>query len=146
MNITVRPAADSDIPRIFEIAQNNAQNPWKEHLFEAELHNRYACLLCADAGGEMIGFCDAHIVLDNAHINELCVESGHRKRGAAAALVCEIIEKAEASGCSTVTLEVREQNTAARALYEKLGFNLAGKRANFYRDPPDDGLTMLKVI
>ena len=146
MNITVRPAADSDIPRIFEIAQNNAQNPWKEHLFEAELQNRYACLLCAETEGEIIGFCDAHLVLENAHINELCIESQYRKRGIATMLVCEIMKTAKESGCSNVTLEVREQNAAARVLYEKLGFKIAGKRAGFYHDPPDDGLTMIKDI
>jgi ribosomal-protein-alanine acetyltransferase len=146
MKIHIKRAEQGDIPRIFEIARDNAKNPWKLHLFEAELRNRHACLLCAETGGGIIGFCDAHIVLDNAHINEICVERENRKKGAATALVGRIIEIAKEGGCKNVTLEVREQNVAARALYEKLGFRIAGRREGFYRDPPDNGLTMIKDI
>ena len=39
-----------------------------------------------------------------------------------------------------VLLEVRESNTPARRLYEKLGFALEGRRPGYYQDPGEDAL------
>jgi len=40
------------------------------------------------------------------------------------------------------TLEVRQSNAAARALYEGLGFRIEGVRRNYYQDPREDGLIL----
>ena len=39
-------------------------------------------------------------------------------------------------------LEVRESNEEARLLYESLGFETAGRRARYYRDPEEDALIL----
>ncbi len=39
-------------------------------------------------------------------------------------------------------LEVRESNTAARRLYERLGFQAIGTRAGYYENPPEAGIVM----
>ena len=46
------------------------------------------------------------------------------------------------AAASTVLLEVRESNTAARQLYEKLGFVEIGGRPDYYRDPVEDALLL----
>ena len=50
--------------------------------------------------------------------------------------------KAFESHC--LTLEVRESNDSARALYAKLGFLQAGLRKNYYRNPKEDALILRK--
>jgi ribosomal-protein-alanine N-acetyltransferase len=41
-----------------------------------------------------------------------------------------------------VFLEVRESNTAARALYAKLGFSDAGTRPKYYSEPEESAVVM----
>ena len=43
-----------------------------------------------------------------------------------------------------LTLEVRPSNTAAVALYEKHGFQEAGRRKNYYEAPQEDALLLTK--
>jgi ribosomal-protein-alanine N-acetyltransferase len=39
-------------------------------------------------------------------------------------------------------LEVRESNTGARQLYERLGFEAVGSRPGYYENPPESGIVM----
>jgi ribosomal-protein-alanine N-acetyltransferase len=39
-------------------------------------------------------------------------------------------------------LEVRESNTGARQLYERLGFEAVGSRPGYYENPPEAGIVM----
>ena len=50
------------------------------------------------------------------------------------------------SGVRTVCLEVRASNTAARALYEALDFQAVSVRKNYYNDPREDAVIMIKQI
>jgi ribosomal-protein-alanine N-acetyltransferase len=48
-------------------------------------------------------------------------------------------------GGESLTLEVRESNHAAVALYDRLGFVLAGRRPAYYTDG-EDALVMTKHL
>jgi ribosomal-protein-alanine N-acetyltransferase len=48
----------------------------------------------------------------------------------------------DGSGCTQFWLEVRASNSAARSLYEKLGFEVLGVRKNYYERPREDALVM----
>ena len=46
---------------------------------------------------------------------------------------------------ATISLEVRQANTAAQQLYEKMGYELVGRRRRFYQNPVEDALIMTKT-
>ena len=56
------------------------------------------------------------------NIHDLAVTAGHRGKGVGRALLEEIQRRARKSGCAKVTLEVRDDNEAAKRLYERVGF------------------------
>ena len=56
-------------------------------------------------------------------LEDLYVEERARRRGVGEALVAAAIERAAARGCRRIDLDVNEDNAAARALYESLGFS-----------------------
>ena len=56
------------------------------------------------------------------NVHDLVVEEGFRGRGVGHSLLDAVAEKGRALGCCRVTLEVREDNTRARGLYERVGF------------------------
>ena len=54
------------------------------------------------------------------------------------------IRFAEGSGLAFLTLEVRESNYAAIALYGSRGFRGEGRRKNYYDHPKEDAIIMTK--
>ena len=46
------------------------------------------------------------------------------------------------SGALRATLEVRQSNDAARMLYERFGFAVAGVRRSYYSKPVEDALVL----
>jgi [ribosomal protein S18]-alanine N-acetyltransferase len=53
-----------------------------------------------------------------------------------------VLEEAVRLGARRATLEVRAGNDAARRLYERLGFYVAGRRRNYYSAPVEDALIL----
>lgn len=142
MTLQVRNAAEADIPLLAAIEREFSDNRWTEPQLRGELSLSHAFLLCCEADGALAGFCDLHIVADDAHINEICVALRYRRLGCARALLRRCVELCRSKGCVALTLEVRSKNTPALRLYEKCGFAPCGARRRFYRDPDDDALCM----
>lgn len=55
-----------------------------------------------------------------------------------------LLQKGEKNGIVAFTLEVRESNHAAIALYEKFNFINAGVRKNYYEKPTENAVIMWK--
>lgn len=68
-----------------------------------------------------------------ARIYSLAVDPGQRRRGLAKRLIVAIIRRLPPR-CTTLVLEVRVDNRAARALYTHLGFTVTATLADFYGD------------
>jgi ribosomal protein S18 acetylase RimI-like enzyme len=56
------------------------------------------------------------------NIHDLAVLPAQRGAGVGRALLAAAEEHARATGCCKLTLEVQEDNTPARRLYERVGF------------------------
>ena len=84
------------------------------------------------------------VVQDEAEIIDIRVGEGFRRSGIGESLLTQSFEKLRLSEIRSVFLEVRSSNTAALALYEKLGFAMMGRRENYYKTAAgrEDALTM----
>lgn len=69
-----------------------------------------------------------------------------RRQGIATALLEELFRRCPKKGVTVVHLEVRESNAPARALYEKLGFVVDGRRKGYYTSPAEDAILMTRVL
>jgi ribosomal-protein-alanine N-acetyltransferase len=92
--------------------------------------------------GELLAYCSCWMLFDELHINSLAVDEGWRRRGLARRLLKEVFREAVAAGARSATLEVRQSNQAARALYEGLGFVVEGTRRGYYQSPREDALIL----
>ena len=56
------------------------------------------------------------------NVHDLAVLPAYRDRGVGRRLLEQVAATARALGCCTITLEVKEDNTRAQRLYQKMGF------------------------
>jgi len=84
------------------------------------------------------------VVQDEAEIIDIRVGEAFRRTGIGESLLTQSFEKLRLSEIRSVFIEVRSSNTAALALYEKLGFAKMGRRKNYYKTAAgrEDALTM----
>ena len=50
------------------------------------------------------------------------------------------------NGVDVFFLEVRQSNTPAISLYEKMGYKAIGTRKRFYEKPVEDAIVMSKIL
>ncbi|WP_421789501.1 ribosomal protein S18-alanine N-acetyltransferase [Hyphobacterium sp.] len=85
----------------------------------------------------LTGFILVRCVADEAEILTLAVDPASRGNGLGRALVKQAEAESLSRGCTRFFLEVSDQNAPAIALYEQLGFEPSGRRANYYSDGSD---------
>ena len=73
------------------------------------------------------------LVEDEAEIIDIRVGDRFRRTGIGESLLTQSFEKLRLSEIRSVFLEVRSSNTAALALYAKLGFATIGRRESYYK-------------
>lgn len=78
------------------------------------------------------GFILIRVVLDEAEILTLAVRPEARRAGLGGRLVGQGALAAARAGAVRLFLEAAEDNTAARALYDRAGFRLIGRRKAYY--------------
>ena len=80
-----------------------------------------------------IGFILLQQAADSADVIELCVRETRRRQGVGRRLLEQGLHLAMEYGASRVLLEVEVTNKTAYKLYRASGFELVGKRPNYYR-------------
>lgn len=78
------------------------------------------------------GFIVYRATLDEAELITIGVHPDARRSGIAATMIELMVRDLIARGVKKVFLEVAENNHPARALYERHGFTVAGRRPNYY--------------
>jgi ribosomal-protein-alanine N-acetyltransferase len=134
----------ADLEAVLRIEQASFVNPWTREMYLAELDNRGIsyCYVARSASREVVGYCSFWRVLDELHINNLAVAPLYRGAGVGTALLAEVVHQGARLGARRATLEVRRSNEAARRLYERLGFAVAGVRPAYYTNPVEDALVL----
>lgn len=102
-------------------------SPWDAAAFESLLGQAGVFAVSASDG-----FILCRVVLDEAEILTLAVRPAARRAGLGARLTQAAADIAGRAGAVSLFLEVAEDNTAARALYARLGFVETGLRRNYY--------------
>lgn len=132
--VEVRRMGAADTARVAEIqARCPEAAQWKpEDYLE---HQSWV----AECGGETAGFLVLReTAVGEAEILNIAVDPRFRRLGVAAAL----LRSALLGRFEEVYLEVRESNSAARALYTSFGFTVSGVRSNYYESPREAGIVM----
>ena len=134
--------------RLAEVAALEAK------VFHAPWSEQALGLLCTEAAfgvacvvnERVVAYGGMLTVLDEGQITNVATDPDFRRRGCGAAVVEELLREAQARGLLQITLEVRESNAPAIALYRRFGFEIVGKRPQFYTHPIETALVMQKML
>lgn len=133
----------ADLPAVAALEQAVFQSPWSQ---------RSLSLLCSESGfgavvsddaGNALAYGGMLTVLDEGQITNIATHPRYRRQGYAARVLKRLLAEARARALTTVSLEVRESNVAAIALYTGFGFDIVGKRNHFYTNPREHALVMV---
>ena len=132
--MTIRPATDADHDRLRELwtaFQEEVGGPpflretWEDAWADLSKHVADGLAFVSERDGRIKGFVFATVpreTPDLGHVTDLYVEPPARRRGVARALIERITDALEARGVAHIGLDVRVDNSAARAFYDRLGF------------------------
>ena len=141
-DFTVRKANTGDADAIYALEQECFSHPWSLNSVVEELENENACLFVAESGGSVVGYAGVQIAADEGYITNVAVTASMRKRGVGRLLLAAMCSMARERRLSFITLEMRETNLAAAALYTACGFENVGRRRGYYTDPREDAILM----
>ena len=136
--VVVRRMEMEDIPSVVEIDAASLPRPWSTSVWREELESPFGFYLVLEEAGVVSAQIGLKRIVDELHVMTLAVHPGGRRRGHARTLVEAAVSAAPEA--KKVYLEVRPGNTAARKLYESLGFEVTGMRPRYYGD--EDALLM----
>lgn len=92
--------------------------------------------------GQIIGIGCFWSIVEEAHITLLGIHPDYRGQGLGQLLLYILLERAVERKLERATLEVKASNQAALSLYQKFGFQVAGRRKGYYSLTGEDALIM----
>ena len=131
---------------VAEMERQCFSDPWSEKSVASELDNPLSLWLIAEVDGVVAGYVGSQTVLDSADMMNLAVSPNFRRQGIAERLVNGLMEALGEKGVKSLLLEVRISNEPAKRLYQKLGFEIVGKRPGYYEKPREDALILRKEL
>ncbi|MGH9496579.1 MAG: GNAT family N-acetyltransferase [Candidatus Sulfotelmatobacter sp.] len=156
----IRKASADDIRFLIETGRDALSAQWSERqfwdLFEGTRGDISRLVLVAEQETEdaedvlprgatahrcaIAAFLVARHVAAEWELENIVVSSAARRNRLGTELVNALLDAARDLDSEAVFLEVRESNTAARGLYEKVGFRETGRRKSYYANPLEDAV------
>ena len=126
----IRLMEEKDVKQVEQVEKQCFSVPWSEHILKDGLTGRFDTYLVWEKGGIIAGYCALRVLADEGEIQRIAVLPSWRRHGIAKSLM--------------EAMEVRENNTGARNLYEKYGFVQEAVRKNYYENPVENACIMWK--
>lgn len=142
MNYRLVPMDKSHLDGVERLERICFSRPWSRSMLEDELYNPSVSVIVAEGeDGTVLGYGEIGVVLDEGCLEKIAVDPDYRRQGVAEEILAAFLRFGRAK-LAFLTLEVRESNAAAIGLYEKLGFQVVGRRKGYYDAPKEDAVLM----
>ena len=127
----IRRMQVEDLSAVLRNERRSYAYPWSKGIFLDSLCNGHECWLMLNSD-KIIGHGVASMAAGESHLLNVCVRPDRQGQGFGRIMVEHLLHRARARNATSMFLEVRASNSVACRLYEKLGFNETGRRANYY--------------
>ncbi len=140
--IEIKKCDEYDIENIFIIEVNCFDDPWTMSMLLEEFKIDGSLFFKCLVNNIIAGYIIARVVFDEVDIINIAISEKFRKLGLGGKLIEAVIKATK--NAKIYSLEVRETNYSAIKLYEKYDFERIGVRKNYYTNPKEDGLIMIR--
>jgi len=141
--MSIERMVDADVRDVMRIEQQSFTTTWPANAFYQEIRdNKLAHYYVGRINGAIVAYGGIWVILEDSHITTIAVDPGHRGRRYGEAMLVRLLDEAIARGATWMTLEVRESNDVAQALYRKYGFTTVSTRRGYYSDNNENALVM----
>ena len=144
--MNIRRAVPDDAPKIAELEREIFSDPWGEkEIFSYICSEGGMCYTASDDDGKLLSYIIGRVIAPEGEIYRIATRQGCRRRGIAYRLLDYAAKTERGRGLECLFLEVRESNVAARNLYRAYGFRELGERKNYYKDPTENAVVMVRA-
>ena len=140
-----RRSTPSDVTEIARAEASIFPDPWSERDISDTIMHEGAMCFSAIKDGRLVAYVLGRIIPPEGEIYRVAVLPEYRQRGIGYRLLDFAAKTSRGDGLEVLFLEVRSSNLPAIALYRAYGFKKIGMRKNYYKNPTDDAIVMLKA-
>lgn len=146
MRYLIREMTIDDIPDVMKGEEDAFGETLGYDMLYSELTlNPFAFYFILEIDKKVKGYLSSWINEDGAEIINFYVDKEYQGMGFGTMLLEFFIEICKASNVPSISLEVREHNLKAQALYQKFGFEFSHKREKYYKNS-EDALVLIKKM
>lgn len=132
------------LDRLSEIDNNNFDDPWTKEMLKNELEHENSEYYAIFNDDEILGFCGGWYVVDEYQINKIVIDKPHQNKKLGQLFLVYIMELYKMKNAKRATIEVRESNKRAYKVYIKAGFDVSGRRENYYQNNGETAYVMVR--
>lgn len=139
-NLAFRRLRRVDARKMAELEHRCFSLPWTFAQCESALAQKAFAAFGLFADDALVAYISLYHAAGEMEILNLAVAPGRRRQGLGRRVLLMVLQVARKMGMQRVSLEVRQSNLAAIALYESAGFKSIGRRSHYYPDTGEDAL------
>lgn len=145
INLYIRKIQDQDITSVIEISNLCFPKSWTQETFRREMLLDNSYFYIGSIENKIVCFFEWWKILDEAHIQTIAVSPKYQHQGIATQCLEYLINETKELNLMKIFLEVRESNIIAQKLYKKNGFEIISHRKNYYNDPIENAVIMIRT-
>lgn len=140
-----RRSVPADATGIARLEEEIFSDPWSYRDVQDLICTEGSMCFTALDGDEVIAYVIGRLIAPEGEIYRVAVKPEKRQRGIGYRLLDYAVKTSKGHGLERLFLEVRSRNLPAIKLYTAYGFKQIGLRKNYYKNPTDDALIMLRA-
>ena len=142
--ILYRYAENKDVFDILSLDEENFSNNFDEKFYLEYIKNQR--VIIAENQKNIVGYILFNQILDEAEIYKIVVSKNFRNKQIAFKIIEFLLDELKKNNVKKIFLEVRKSNIPAISLYKKCGFIDIREIIDYYTNPKEDGIMMLKEV
>ena len=142
--ILYRYAENKDVFDILSLDDENFSNNFDEKFYLEYIKNQR--VIVAENQKNIVGYILFNQILDEAEIYKIVVSKNFRNKQIAFKIIEFLLDELKKIVVKKIFLEVRKSNIPAISLYKKCGFINIREIIDYYTNPKEDGIMMLKEV